>query len=366
MEEKKLTKYGNRTANVTIVKNFGAYAMPCHFPIFSALILFSYLCTIFPMKRFLSFILFLTLCISGYSQKNVEYRLWEDSLIQLRNQVMNEPNETTRLELNEDFMTLLESVLQMDNSFKFQWDSVKNFAIMESPDKLFKLFTWYVLKDDYSAENFGFIQVYNEGRKKYLLFPLYDKRGNIDYPNTYIGNQNRWYGAVYYKIVPLKDNKVTYYTLLGWNGNTLFTNQKVIEVLRFNKDMAPIFGAHIFKGYPEKVSRIIFEYAKDASLHLNYEEQEYQVSSGKHNPHTKELEYKTVSCPMIIFDQLIPLDEDIPNMSANMVPESSINQGFIADNGRWKFMKSVRGANPDKVRPDYQYKPRQIYNPNQH
>ena len=27
MEEKKLTKYGNRTANVTIVKNFGAYAM---------------------------------------------------------------------------------------------------------------------------------------------------------------------------------------------------------------------------------------------------------------------------------------------------------------------------------------------------
>ena len=47
-----------------------------------------------------------------------------------------------------------------------------------------------------------------------------------------------------------------------------------------------------------------------------------------------------------------------------MVPESSLNQGFIEDNGKWLFMKSVRGSNPDKVRPDYQHKNRNFYNPN--
>ena len=117
-------------------------------------------------------------CFSAYSQKTNKFQVWEDSLISLRNEVMNEPNETTRLELNEEFMTTLEYVLQMPYSFKHPWDSVKNFAVLNSPDGLFKIFTWYVVKKDYSIENFGFIQVYNEQRKKYVGIIL-GKGGNF-------------------------------------------------------------------------------------------------------------------------------------------------------------------------------------------
>ena len=99
-----------------------------------------------------------------------------DSLINLRKQVMNGASETERLSRNEDFMYLMENVLQMDGSFKFPWDSVKNFSVVASPDKLFKIYTWYVIKDDYSYENFGFLQVYNASRKHYDVIPLYDKR----------------------------------------------------------------------------------------------------------------------------------------------------------------------------------------------
>lgn len=318
------------------------------------------------MKRLLSFVILFACAVCGYSQKHNEFRFWEDSLIVLRDQVINEPDETTRLELNEEFMSLLESVLQMPKSFEYTWDSVRNFSVLSSPDNVFKIFTWYVMKQDYSVENFGFIQVYNEGRHKYVLFPLYDKRGVMDYPKTQIGNHNRWYGAVYYKLITTKEKNFTYYTLLGWNGNTLFSNQKVIEVLHFNKEVTPIFGARIFKNYPEKVSRVIFEYSKNATLHLNYEEQEYLVSTGKYNPKTREMDYKKVNSPMIIFDELIPMDENVQNVAAFLVPESSLNQGFIEEDGRWIFMKSVRGSNPDKVKPDYQYNPRQIYNPNNH
>lgn len=292
--------------------------------------------------------------------------MWEDSLIALRDEVVNEPDETLRLALNEDFMTLLEEVLQLPNSFKHTWDSVRNFAVLTSPDNVFKIFTWFVPKNDFSIENFGFIQVYNEARKKYVLFPLYDKSSTMDYPKTSVGNHTRWYGAVYYKLIPLKEKTFTYYTLLGWNGNDIFTNQKVIEVLHFNKDMTPIFGGKIFKGYSERVSRVIFEYSKNATLHLNYEEQQYEISTGKYNPKTRQMDYRTVNCPMIIFDELIPMEEGMNNVSAFMVPESSLNQGFIEEDGRWLFVKSVRGSNPDKVKPAYEYKPRQIYNPNQH
>ena len=318
------------------------------------------------MKRILGYIIFILICFSGYSQKDksMGFRIWEDSLIQLRAQVMDEADETTRLALNEDFMTLLEEVLQMPNSFKFAWDSVKNFSILTSPDNNFKIFTWYVVKKDYSVENFGFIQVYNEGRKKYVLFPLYDKRSTLDYPKTVIGNHNRWYGAVYYTIIPLRAKDFTYYTLLGWNGNDIFTNQKIIEVLHFNKETVPVFGARIFKNFPERVSRVIFEYSKNAVLHLNYEHQQYAVSTGKMNPKTRQPEYRNVNCPMIIFDELIPMEDRLQSIPAYMVPESSLNQGFIEDNGKWLFMKSVRGSNPDKVRPNYQHKNRQFFNPN--
>lgn len=291
--------------------------------------------------------------------------MWEDSLISLRDEVVNEPDETVRLALNEDFMTLLEEVLQMPNSFKHKWDSVRNFAVLTSPDDVFKIFTWYVVKNDFSIENFGFVQVYNEARKKYVLFPLYDKSGTMDYPKTSVGNHTRWYGAVYYKLVPLKEKNFTYYTLLGWNGNDIFTNQKVIEILHFNKDMMPIFGGKVFKGYPERVSRVIFEYSKNANMHLNYEEQAYEIGTGKYNPRTRQMDFKSVYCPMIIFDELIPMEDGMDNVAAFMVPESSLNQGFIEEEGKWLFVKNVRGSNPDKVKQNYEYKPRQIYNPNQ-
>ena len=189
------------------------------------------------MKKLLFHIMLIILCLPAFGQKKQsEFRFWEDSLVILRDKVMNEQDETTRLELNEEFMTLLETVLQMPRSFEHPWDSVRNFAVLASPDNVFKIFTWYVVKRDYTVENFGFVQVYNENRKKYVLFPLYDKRGTIDYPKTQVGNHNRWYGAVYYRLITTKEKNITYYTLLGLNGNNLFTNQKIIEILHFNKD----------------------------------------------------------------------------------------------------------------------------------
>jgi len=315
------------------------------------------------MKQLFLYILLLQFGLCAFAQKHSEFSVWEDSLIVLRDQVMSEPDETARLSLNEDYMTTLETVLQMPGSFEYGWDSLRNIAVLTAPDHSFKIFTWYVIKRNFTYENFGFIQVYNSSRKKYVLFPLYDKRPTIDYPKTLIGNHNRWYGAVYYQIIPVQEKSYTYYTLLGWNGNNLFTNQKIIEILHFNKEMTPIFGARLFKGYPERVSRIIFEYAKDASMHLGYETQEYMINTGKYNPKTQKTDFKSVTCPMIIFDELIPMDENMPNLSAYMVPESSLNQGFVQEDGQWVYHNRVRGSNPDKVKPEYQYKPKQYYIP---
>ena len=314
------------------------------------------------MKR-LTFIVLVFLSVSAQGQKNFDFRYWEDSLVRLRENMMSAPREEERYVLNEDFMNLLDFVLNQKNAFKYPWDSAKNFSVLASPDKLFKIFTWFVPKDDYTVENFGFIHIYNEGRKKYVLYPLVDKRNVMDYPRTNIGNHNKWYGAVYYKMVMLEAKTKNYYTLLGWNGNDMFTNQKVIEVLSFKQDGSPVFGANVFKKYPEKSNRIIFDYAKNSVFSLKYENQSYDVSTGRRDPKTHKVIYETHTSDMIIFDLLAPLDDAMGNIPSFMVPESSINQGFVEDNGKWLFINNVKGRNPDKDMPAHKPTPREYYKP---
>jgi len=315
------------------------------------------------MKRVFIISFLIITCFSGFSQKKIDFQFWEDSLINLRFQAMSAPTELERLALNEDFMNLLESIIVEPNSFKFSWDSVRNFSVVTSPDNLFKLFSWHIEKDDFTVENFGFLQVYNDNRKKYVIYPLYDKRNTIDYPETMIGDHNEWYGAVYYKIIPLESKNKTYYTLLGWNGNDLFSNQKIIEILSFKSDKSPIFGARIFKKYSDKVSRIILTYNKESSLSLKYEKQSYDIGTGKKDPKTKKTIYETIESDMIIFDQLIPLEEGMDGIPAFMVPESSLHQGFVADNGKWLYIEKVKGRNPDMPLPPHKIKQREFYNP---
>ncbi len=316
------------------------------------------------MKKAILFLIFVVATSAFAQKKGVDFQFWADSLDHLRTEVLMAQNDVDRYSLNEDFMNLLEQTLNEKNAFKYEWDSVRNFSVLASPDKLFKIYTWFIPKDDYTVENFGFIQVYNESRKKYVIYPLFDKRAAMDYPRTTIGNHNKWYGAVYYKIVPLKAKNRTYYTLLGWNGNDMFTNQKVIEVLYFKSDMSPVFGANVFKKYPEKSYRVIFDYAKNSVFTLKYQHQSYNVNTGRRDPRSHKVIYDYVAADMIIFDYLAPLDDFMGDIPAFMVPESSMNQGFVEDNGKWLFVNSVNGRNPDKELPAHKQINRQFYTPN--
>lgn len=310
------------------------------------------------MKRI--FFLIIAICTLSIvcAQKQPDFRRWEDSLIQLRSKAIGAGTELERYQANEDFMILLEQVLNEPGSFKYTWDSVKTFSVLSSPDGRLKIFTWAIALKDHSVENFGFIQVRNDSRGKYVVYPLRDTRKNMDYPQTYIGNQNNWYGAVYYKIIPLKTDTKVYYTLLGFNENNIFTNQKVIEVLHFKSNGSPIFGATIFKKYNGKAARIIFDYSKNSTFSLKYERQSYDVSTGKRDPKTRRMIYESKEADMIIFEQLIPLEEGLEGVASYQVAESSLNQGFIPDNGKWLFLSSVKGRNPDKRMPKYMLKNR--------
>ncbi|HPZ04022.1 MAG TPA: hypothetical protein PLH70_07690 [Bacteroidales bacterium] len=315
------------------------------------------------MKHFVFLLTTLLSSLFVYPQIDEDFAYWEDTLSTLRSKVMSSPGEELRMALNEEFMTLFEEFLWLDGSFQHQWSADSLFSVVDSPDKLLRIYTWYIIKDDFTYENFGFLQFYNAGRKKYVIYPLYDRKNTLSYPEYEIGDLNQWYGAVYYQIIPLVHKKKTYYTLLGWNGNDLFTNEKVIEVLQFDPDsQSPvIFGAKIFKDYRSKVSRLIFKYSKEASLSLKYETHTYEVSTGKRDPKTKNMIYEVKSAPMIIFEELIPMEDNMPVLNAFLVPESSLNQGFIESKGEWRYITRVKGRNPDKKMRPRKFSNKQFY-----
>ena len=95
--------------------------------------------------------------------------------------------------------------------------------------------------DDGSYRFYGTIQM-NTG-DKLMMYPLSDYSPFIKNPEDTVTDNIKWYGAQYYKIIPVYTDQNPYYVLLGWKGNTVKANKKVIEVLSFKNDQTGIWHA---------------------------------------------------------------------------------------------------------------------------
>ncbi len=157
---------------------------------------------------------------------------------------------------------------------------------------------------------------------------------------------NNWYGALYTNIIEIEGSMKTYYTLLGWNGGNIFSQQKLIEIITVNKKGIPSFGANIFRGYSKaRTLRIVFEYAKNAHFTLAYDMQSFAQRSATRDKKTKKYWTDTTYTDMIVFNQLIPMDESLAGISQFMVPETSLNSGFMEKDGKWVFKPDVIATN---------------------
>ena len=88
-------------------------------------------------------------------------------------------------------------------------------------------------------------------KKNGTVIELRDAHRNIKNSEYKTLNNRNWYGALYYKIIPLKRGR---YTLLGWNGKNGITTQKVIETMSLSRKSAK-FGYAIFEFPNEKAKK---------------------------------------------------------------------------------------------------------------
>jgi hypothetical protein len=276
-------------------------------------------------------------------QENI-FNSYEDTLKRIGVTILNGENDSIKYAASLQFTTLLIEALKLEGSYDYPFDSLKTIARLMPVDNKFRIFNWNLPKDDGTYEYFGIIQMNNTLDNNYKIIQIEDKSYDISTPETGIFTCDNWYGALYYKIIEKKFRQKTYYMLLGWDGNDRYTRKKIIEVLTFDKEQHPFFGAHIFTGskYSQN-TRIIFEYYATAVMSLKYEKHGYRkvMKIGRHSF------IRRAHSDMIVFDRLVPLDESYSGQTILMVPSGNIIDAFVFKRGYWVFTGDVDARNPE-------------------
>lgn len=190
-------------------------------------------------------------------------------------------DEDERLTSSYHFVKAFIKALRVQNSYFYNFDTIKNISVLYAPDNKFRVITWNLALNNETYRNYGVIQLNPDHMKKISdttnlrsYYPLIDKSDKIrNVMDTTVTNEH-WFGALYYAIEAVTYKKQTYYTLLGWDGNTVMSNRKVVESLQFRNNI-PVFGIPIYdlkdKRYKFPLKRLVFEYNNKANMVLRFE-----------------------------------------------------------------------------------------------
>ncbi|MGN7989589.1 hypothetical protein ACTJKC_19730 [Pedobacter sp. 22226] len=271
--------------------------------------------------KFFKFNIFLILALLSFNLKAQQVAsklgVFQDTLIKISANTVAAQSDAQKTEFNSRFVKTLVEALKMPNSFSFPFDSLKNVSVIKSPDQAFRILSWYVQLENGSYRYYGAIQM-NTKSGPLKLFPLIDQTENLNDPNIITNNQ-KWFGARYYEIIPVTSgNQLPYYVLLGWKGNTQATTKKVIEILSFDKETLTL-GAPVFDGKELKgKNRLIFEYAKSNAMTLKTD----------------------MKAGMIIFDHLASFDPEIKGRFEYYGSDGTFD-GFKIIGGKLKLQEEL-------------------------
>lgn len=278
------------------------------------------------------FALFFTLLPNGRAQSKIKpaeplskasterMHATEDTLAILAYAVINDSIERERFAACRQLITGLVKSLKTENSFKYPFDRLKSISILAPPDSSFRIFTWQLFVNDSTYRYYGALQ---RNSKDLVLFPLIDRSSEMDVPapRNEILTPDRWYGALYYNLRQFDTKQGRKYLLFGYDAYTFFEKRKIIDVLSFDKEDKPIFGAPVFHRdtmlRSGQEQRMILEYSAEASVKCNWDEL-----------------YK-----MVLFEHLIPMGSPF-GRGLTYVPDGSYD-GLRFEKGRWEFITRV-------------------------
>lgn len=236
---------------------------------------------------------------------------------------------------NESLKEMIEALIVYPGAFDYPFSSFQTMSTIASPDGAFRLFNWNIEDNDGLNTHYCYlIQPTRQDKPNTLIKFQEDKITLPPRPETMLTPQ-RWYGALYYNIIPVKKGSKTYYTILGYNGSSKSTNKKIIDVFHF-KGKKLRLGLPIFQeeaGSKRLLRRVFFEYSDKVIIGVNMNER----------------------LNAIVFDHLVPETASLEGMYDYYVPDMSYD-AYKWTGSIWQYEEDLVATNRENKK-TRQYKP---------
>lgn len=248
---------------------------------------------------FISVFIFLLLSLSLKSQDGNEKRdsssnalefisLKERQLASHVRLFMSFKEEIIRKKYFDLFHKGFSELIKNQETLEYPFDSLKNVSKLTQKDNKFRLYTWSYPERNGTYKYFGTLQINND-KNPPTLIPLKDMSEIIYRNHSQVNFQKlsdkKWLGCIYYDMIEqtIKEKKV--YTLLGWDGNSVETQKKVIETMYITPSNKIAFGIPLFdvkkdyrrlrikKDSKKKILRLVYEYSGTVSMKLTYDQE---------------------------------------------------------------------------------------------
>ncbi len=259
--------------------------------------------------------------LRGEPSRNSQISMLEMKLMKLYSQIEPVIVSPHRQEVTNRITEVWKEILYMPESFFYPFDSLRFVGKVFSTDSLIRIYTWNLPRVDGTHDYYGFIQRKPEDTQKPWFVELKKGKDGLEGSENKTFSANEWYGCLYYEIVPFELNRARYYLLLALDLNDFFTNRKIIDVLRLEKEEA-WFGAPVFLLGRQMQKRVIFEYSSRAVMSLRYD----------------------FTRKMIIHDHLSPSQPRYRGQYRFYGPDFSYD-GFVFENNHWRQVRDIDISN---------------------
>jgi len=269
--------------------------------------------------------LFFMLILSELSVNAQTLQEKESELLNLLSDLRSASTDNAKNEANKKFKSALELTIKMSDAFEYPFDRLTSLGSIKSPDNKVRLFNWNIEQADMTQKYYCYILHLDEKKKEYQTIELIDNSFMLPSQPTEILEAKNWYGALYYKIIPVDKGSKTVYTLLGWDGNSEMSTIKLMDVLSITGSSIRL-GSPIFKVAGETKKRVFFEHSKKCTMYLNYDDKQNRI----------------------VMDHLSPESPSLKGIYSFYVPDLSYD-AFELKGNKWVLKEDVIGTNSEST-----------------
>jgi hypothetical protein len=245
-----------------------------------------------------------------------------EELAVLGRRSLESPMFTERDSACQQFLRGLKSYLSVEGNYLNALPSVNSMMRLESPDKLFAIYTWQRPDSDYKYQRYGLLAGEFKGETK--VVELKDALAEIEDLQYKKCQPDLWPGAIYYDIRPM-EGEAHKYLLLGFAiGEPI--NYKILEILEVSKKGKIRFGGRHFmvdewmdRTLKKPPVRLVLQYNAKYSASVRWNE----------------------NAEMVIMDHLAPPQPKLKGLYTMYGPDFSYD-ALYWEEGWWKLSSGVK------------------------